>query len=232
MEKYTLKQAAIEAKKIKGLVGNNPTAKHYDLADKYFEDIRAVELEDAANKRERYREIQKFVVTPKMWKEALNYYHEHTSELINKAIVARDGAVSHRDPPFQVGCAVLGIEPNGKENRYGIYPAYNFKIEPGPKTGRQKRCAERGGLEMAQEHVKVVVAIVIASRETSTGDPTKASLTLHPCKDCRMMYRDMLKRGFIKEDTILCGINDSNHEIITKERTVKELLDLYPEDIV
>jgi hypothetical protein len=85
---------------------------------------------------------------------------------------------------------------------------------------------------MAQENAKVVVAILTISKEKNTGDPTKAVDALHPCKECRDMYRKMIKNGFLKEDTIICSANDSNGEIVTEERTLKELLDLYNDDVV
>ena len=231
MEKFDLNTALNEAEEIKKIAGKNPTYDRYELADKYVDDVRTIELKTEAEKRKKHREIQKFIVTRERWDEALHYYYENKDALIKAAIDARGNGVSHRNPPFQVGCAVLGIEPNGKENKYGVYKAYNFKVEPGPRSGKDKRCAERGGLEIAEKNAKVVAAVVIASKETNTGDPTKASNTLHPCQDCRMMYRHLLKKGFLRENTIICGVNDSNHEIISEESTLKALLDLYPDDL-
>ncbi|MBI5220498.1 MAG: hypothetical protein HY978_01515 [Candidatus Liptonbacteria bacterium] len=176
------------------------------------------------------KELAEFVVAPEQWQDALRYYHEHRSELIQAAAWSRRNAVSHRDPPFKVGCAAMGIEPDQAEGEYGVYQAYNFKPAPGETRDEDKRCAERNVLDAARRWAKVIVAIATISREISTGDPTKARRALHPCQDCRNVLRALLQEGFIRADTIICNANDGGPEVLSEERTLQELLELYQDD--
>ena len=172
-------------------------------------------------------ERKQFAVTPEHWAAARAYYREHQNELIAAASRTRDLGVSHRNPPFKVGCAVLSIEPRLAEGEYGVYNAHNFTPLPTKPRGKDKRCAERNAIDAAENWSTAVVAIVTVSKELNTGDPTKAHDALHPCDDCRTMLREKLEEGFIKEDTIICSANDGDGEMKTEERTVKELLELY-----
>ena len=96
--------------------------------------------------------------------------------------------------------------------------------------GENKLCAERNTLSGARGQAKVIVALVTVSKETDTGDPTKAQGVLPPCKDCRDMFRKYLAEGFMREETIICNVNDAKKELKIEERTLKELLDLYSDD--
>jgi hypothetical protein len=44
------------------------------------------------------------------------------------------------------------------------------------------------------------------------------------------MLRDLLAEGFLRSDSIICNANDSG-EIRIEERTLKELLALYEDDL-
>lgn len=178
-----------------------------------------------------------FTITPERWAEALEYYDEHQMELVKAAAFSRRTATSHRD--FKVGAAIMTIEPNLPEDEYGIYTSHNLNPYPGFNEGREKACAERMGLEAAKSWAKGVVSITTVSKETTTGDHNKSHDALHPCSECRTMLRDMLKEGFVREDTIICNVNDAKkevsinsteEEIVIEKRTVKELLDLYDDD--
>ena len=140
-------------------------------------------------------ELRDFTVTPEQWAAALRYYQEHKNELIQAAAVFREKAVSHREPPFLVGAAAMVIEPNLPAGEYAIYEGYNFTPAPGTRQGREKRCAERNALEAAEMHAKLIVSITTISKEIHTGDPTQAHDALHPCKECRLMFRSF-KKGF------------------------------------
>lgn len=151
--------------------------------------------------------------------------------MIEAAAKSRDRGVSHRNPPFQVGCAIMGIEPNHPPNDPVLYYSSNFKPFPGETSGEEKRCAERNALDSTRGQAKVIVALVTVSRETNTGDTTEIRDTLHPCQDCRNMFRKLLAEGFMREDTIICNINDSAGELKIEERTLKDLLTSYAGDI-
>ena len=175
---------------------------------------------------EQRKKINNLEITQEKWQEALFFASEHINDLIMAAKINRDNAFSYRE--FKVGCAVAGI---GSDGEYVVYQGYNFKPQPGHVEGGEKRCAERNVLDEAQSDTKAVFAIVTVSKEIDTGDPTKAHDALHPCRDCRTMFRELLKSGFLKEDTIILNANDSGEKIITEKRTLKELLDLYSDDI-
>lgn len=232
LERYIEKQKSLNRdEKIKQMVGENPTDENIRLAEKHIDDTEAFfKAGGKLEMRPSRQELDDFIVTPEQWKEALRFYHEHKNDLIQAAIFNRRNAVSHRPKPFKVGCAASGIGPGMKNGEYVVWQGYNFKPHTGHVKGEDKRCAERNVLEGAQSDVKTVFAIATVSKETSTGDPTKGHDVLHPCKDCRMMYRDLLKQGFLREDTMILNANDSREEIITEERTLKELLDLYKDD--
>ena len=172
-------------------------------------------------------EMKSFQVTQEHWASALQYYREHRDDLIKAAVFSRKNAISHRNPPFKVGCAVLGIEPDLPGGNYGVYQSYNFKPFNVPVAGDDKRCAERNALNLARRSAKVVAAIVTVSKETSTGDTTKAHDALHPCRECRDLFRALLDEGFLREDTMICNANDGDGELKVEERTLRELLDLY-----
>ena len=176
------------------------------------------------------REIADYIITPEQWSEALEYYRSHKNELIEAGKFSRKRAVSHRNPPFQVGCAVIAIEPQLQNVEYAVYQAYNFTPSPGEHHGENKRCAERNALDGARKSAKTIVAIVTTSKEVSTGDLTKAHDPLHPCSDCRDMLRRMLADGFLREDSMICNANDSGKEIVSEEKRLNELLELYKDD--
>ena len=197
------------------------------------------DLEDMFGNRRRPtpEEMKEYIVTPQRWGEALRYSEGHQIELIKAAAFSRNTATSHRD--FKVGAAIMTIEPNLPEDEYGVYTSHNLNPYPGFNEGREKACAERMGIEAAKSWAKGVVSITTVSKELTTGDPTKAHDALHPCLECRTMLRSLLEEGLIKEDTIVCNVNDAKEEVgmdstledvAIEKRTIKELLDLYEDD--
>jgi len=177
-------------------------------------------------------EAEMFEVTPAMWSDAVEFYRDHRNELIAAAAQARDKAVSYREVPFKVGAAVLAIEAGQEAGDYVVYQAANFKPEPKPVSGREKRCAERNVLDAAQTHATVVAALVTVSTELSTGDATKAHDALHPCRDCRDMLRQLLAEGFVRDDTVVCNANDADKKkTCYEERKLGDLLTLYEDDL-
>lgn len=177
------------------------------------------------------KEMADYTVTRKEWEDALRYYDEHRKELIEAAAASRKNAVSHRDPPFEVGCAAMGMGPGAPKGEYIVGFGHNFTPSPQLRRGGQKRCAERNASEGMRRDAKIIVAVVTVSKETVTGDPTKALGTLHPCKECRDMYREYLREGFVREGTIICTVNDSGKKMIVEEITLGDLLEIYKDDL-
>ena len=189
--------------------------------------------------------------TEKM-REYLKEYRAAKIALIKGAALVRHHGVSHRD--FKVGCCAMGKEPEGqvdkveefllglggksKEPAIGdkglvVYSAYNFTLEPA-RPGRlpeEKKCAERNAIEAAlSKRCELIVAIVTVSKETATGDPSKERGVLHPCRECRDLYRGLLQQGILREESIICCVNDAGAKPVEEERTVKELLAMYADD--
>lgn len=176
------------------------------------------------------QELSGFEVTPERWQKAVEHYKIHKLDMVKAAVFSKRNAVSHRNPPFKVGSSAMGIEPNQPDGEYAVYQGYNFTPTPGARKGAEKRCAERNVLDVAKNRAKVVVALLTVSKEIHTGDATKSHGVLHPCKECRMMLRNLLQQGLLREDSIMCHANDSSPKIVFEETTLKELLQRYSDD--
>src|SRR3989338_5055585 len=194
-------------------------------SDAELEAFRTMFKKDRRPTRE---ELENFIVTEEYWDTALALYRRDRQWMIETAAKSRDKATSYRG--FKVGASAMGIEPNLSPNEPVLYYSGNFKYSPGEVKGEDKRCAERNVLDAAKGQAKVIVAVVIVSKETNTGDELGPHDVLHPCRDCREMFRKYLAEGFMREDTILCNVNDANPEIKMEERTLKEFLALYESD--
>ena len=162
------------------------------------------------------------------------YREQYREKLIELAATTRDLAVSHRPVPFKVGSAVLLAE-SGDTPIYTPYASHNFTPTPGKRTGGDKRCAERNALDTAllSDNKGTVVAITTVSRESSTGDPTKAHDVLHPCEECRRLMRQLVGQGSLREDSVLTSVNDSRGTgdmMVTEEATVGKILAKYADD--
>lgn len=163
----------------------------------------------------------------------LEYYKECKKSLIVGTQMNRNHAVSWRDKPFKVGCAALTLDADLPDDQPAVHTGGNYK----PTEKSAKRCAEKHAVEGALLYdVKLIIAIVIVSTEHDKGDDeNKPSEALHPCLECRKMYRDLLKKGILREDSIICSVNDSELDengmpTVIQEMTVKELLELYKDD--
>ncbi|MEK7582908.1 MAG: hypothetical protein AAB483_00670 [Patescibacteria group bacterium] len=164
----------------------------------------------------------------------LQQYREHRVELIFAAMRSRDKLTeSHRD--FYVGCALMTSDPSRAEDPYPIYLGGNHTPEPAERKGWQKPCAERRTVKAAlDQHTGLIIAFVTVSEKTSTGDEEGKHDALHPCKECRKMFRELLAKNLLRPDSIVCNVNDKDvdtgGELKIEERTVQQLLDLYPDD--
>jgi hypothetical protein len=236
-EKFGLEEAREEADKIREMVGPNPPREAYVSASRHLDMMRNLEGQDLEwDKRPPAEELKNFVVTQEMWDNALKFCDENMIELLKEAERWQPRGVSHRDPPFQVGCAVIGMGPLPRRMEDYDYIVWNsnnltpVKRDP-PAKGEEKRCAERNALDAAKVDCKVVFGIATSSIETSTGDPSKGERTLHPCLDCRNYFRELLKEGFIREDTRVFYGNNRGEKAKVDAGTVGEFLELYKDDL-
>lgn len=172
--------------------------------------------------------------------EHLAAYNRLQDDLVKAAQVARDKAVSYRG--FKVGCAALAWK-RGPKNEYLVRAAGNVTPAPGQGKGSAKRCAERNALEAAlRDNPEIIVAITSVSRESNTEAPSVAHDVLHPCFDCRQLLRELKSKGIMRDETVIHSVNDAGEPnsaiveptadllMVSEERTLKELLDLYPKD--
>lgn len=167
----------------------------------------------------------------------LEYYRECKRAMIIGATMNRDYAVSYRAKPFKVGATALTLDADLPDDQPAIHPGANYTPVKGDYKGSEKRCAERHVVEGAIAYnTKLIIAIVIVSNESDKGDDENIpSDVLHPCLECRKMYRDLLKKGILREDSIICIANDSKLDengmpSIIQEMTARELLELYKDD--
>lgn len=182
-------------------------------------------------------ECSESAITPEIWEAAINYYHQHRKELIQAASFARENAVSYRG--FKVGACVLGYNPKLPAGEYLVYQAYNHTPAPNlNRKGKDKRCAERNALEVAvDDGCSTIPAMATVSKFVDTGDPSKAHDCLHPCKDCRDLFRELLQKGVLKRESMFCSANDSENgeegrpTWRIEEKTIGDSLDLYHDDV-
>lgn len=171
----------------------------------------------------------------KIWAELSPDFYEDDGKqvLMRVAAFQRDHGLSHRNPPFLVGCVLLFKQAFTGE--YGIWQTHNRTPEPGEKRGGEKWCAERSAVMAAlNDGCDSIVAIVTVSKEVTTGDEVnKSPNVLHPCRECRDMMRELKKKGILRGESIIVNANDSklvDGKWAEEERTVDELLDLYQDD--
>ncbi len=184
--------------------------------------------------KEYYRAHEILSTSPEEQAGYIRDYRDKKNDLITAAALDRDNAVSYRD--FKVGSAIMSKEPNQAPGEYSLYSGHNYKPAPAEQEGVAKRCAEKMALEQAlANHTKFIPAIVSVSDRISTGTDSAAHDALHPCEECRVMIRQLKKDGLLSGESIICNVNDSrlgaSGQWAEEERTVDQLLSLYPEEL-
>ena len=176
--------------------------------------------------------IRKFDFTPEMMEEHLTYFWLHKSEFIAKAMTERDRGISHRTPPFRVGCSAMAVGPHHQHGTYAMYWDHNETPVPAQRIAENKRCAERKTVERVLiNECDVIIVLITVSREKSTGDEDEHDV-LHPCRECRDMFRELLSYGILRPNSLLVNVNDADaNSIVEKEMTVEELLKSYEDDL-
>jgi|SRR3989344_438378 len=182
-------------------------------------------------------------VSPEVQKDAewaghIQHYYEQKPGMVVAAALSRNVGVSHRKPPFLVGCSMMAYGSETGAGEYHLEFGWNETRLPAEQRGErksiEKRCAERQAMEKIFEHkAPTVVAIVTVSKETHTGDPMKSHDALHPCRECRDMYRELLAKGIVRSGTIICSVNNAEPrkgKYPEEEMTMDELLKLYHDD--
>lgn len=176
-------------------------------------------------------------ISPEEIAEALEFYRQNRDALIRSAALCRDKAHSYREIPFKVGCALLAVCPDLPKGEYNVFQAYNFTPSKKDRKGWEKRCAERNAVHAAIErNTKFIAALVTVSKESDTGDGNKSENdVLHLCRECRDMVRELHEKGILRDESMICNVNDANdsnarRSLVIEERTTKEYLELYKDD--
>jgi len=163
----------------------------------------------------------------------MHFYNANMRQnLIREAQIARDElALSYRD--FKVGCAVVSIKKSlegVEEIKY--HSAGNFTPEDKKKMSEAKWCAERTSVHLALAEDGVFIpAIVTVSDRVDTGGGEDVHDVLHPCYDCRKLLRQLIGEKIMSPESKICCVNDKDHDNLqVDERTVEELLRMYPNE--
>ncbi len=160
-------------------------------------------------------EIPKNRIDPVEFKETLDFLDRTPESPILLAAMARDhGAFSWRD--FLVGCAVCSVVDTGDavgsdKDRIRINFDGNSKKAPGPKNPETDKCAERKAIEKAlRQNPKFIAAIFTVSKETGVDSSEIARHdVLHPCAECRELFRRLLQEGIMSPATRMVNVKDN-----------------------
>jgi len=118
-----------------------------------------------------------------------------------------ENAVSYRSRPFKVGCAVLAWHPLDGWIEIG---AYNYKPIKRVERGDAKKCAERMALRMAEanESTKIAAIVTVCDQQSVDTDQPLEHGVLHPCDECRALFRELDEKKLIDDNTILYNLHD------------------------
>lgn len=176
---------------------------------------------------------------PKEWKQ--EFEHELPMYLKMAIHHAERGAQSYRH--FNVGCVVLARNESDDPavravGNFLVPVGANIKERPGQQVGEDKLCAERTALNQTiVEGSTPVVGLVIASNELQPDEMSGVcSPTLHPCEECRKMFKQLMEIGMLRPDTQIVSVkykveikNDARHcsQEAIERHTLKQLLELH-----
>ena len=166
----------------------------------------------------------------------LEYFKTHRDALIAGAKFTEPNGVSYRPVPFKVSCLLLAEKPGLQPGEYAMYNTYNFKPIQREEHGSKKRCAERNAIEGAINNgCRKIIGLVTYSKQKTTGDENKSDRVLHCCKDCRLFIKELIHKGLMEKDSLICNAGPADAENpeggdVYEERTAAELLSLYNEN--
>ncbi len=155
--------------------------------------------------------------------EQLQRFHETLSFMVVRAReAAAERATSWRN--FRVGCALFAFKTvaYSAAERWKIFTGSNIKITKDSRT----ICAEQIALGAAREAgYDRIIGMVIAGNPQPEEDNPKQYPTLHPCKECRRVFKHLPE---ISSDTIILTIlpEGETYEV----HSFEELLKVHGED--
>ncbi len=155
--------------------------------------------------------------------EQLQRFHEILPFLV---VRARESAVERATSwrNFRVGCALFAFKTvaYSAAERWKVFTGSNIKITKDSRT----ICAEQIALGAAREAgYDRIIGMVIAGHPQPEEDSPRQYPTLHPCKECRRVFKSLPE---MSSDTIILTIllEGDTYEV----HTLKELLKVHGED--
>ena len=95
---------------------------------------------------------------------------------------------------------VVYTKPLNDEEKYEIFPGWNYKEKPG--TDPKRQCAEEMALQKAwNAGFRYIRAITIAGEPQDDDTSGAHHDTLHPCTTCRGHLGTLLELGAVDEQT-------------------------------
>jgi len=147
--------------------------------------------------------------------EVLPYLFVRAQEVMHRAVSWRN---------FRVGCALWAFKNQvyRVEERWRLFTGSNIKVTPESRP----MCAELIAVGAAREAgYDRIIGMVIAGKPQLGEETSKEYLTLHPCKECRRVFKALPE---ISSDTqIVTVIPESD---IYEIHTFSELLQIHGEE--
>lgn len=150
--------------------------------------------------------------------EQLQRFHGVFPWLVVKAReAATERATSWRN--FRVGCALFAFKTvaYSAAERWRVFTGSNIKIT---KDSRPV-CAEQIAIGTAREAgYDRIIGLVIAGKPQPEEENSEQHLTLHPCKECRRVFKNLSE---ISPDTLIITIlpEGDTYEVHTFEELLK-----------
>jgi hypothetical protein len=146
-------------------------------------------------------------LTPEVIERGRLEYLRRKLDLIKGSIDFQGKGESYRG--FRVGASVLADDPHLKD-RYESYVTHNWKPIEHRQIGWDKLCAETSGLNIALHDKKEYIpALVTSCNRLDIGDENKSDKVLHPCENCRNIFREMIKQNKMSPETIVLCVNNA-----------------------
>ena len=154
-------------------------------------------------------------------------YEKKRNQLVWMAILKHLEAVSYR--AFLVGSSVLA-EDLSNPGKYITAEDHNFKPWEKRQNSWDKLCAENNVCsDVIVQGADYVHAIIVASHHKEIGkaeeDKSHTSKALHSCRNCRNLFRELIQKGIMSNETIIRFVDDGPLIYEDKDDTEEYIID-------
>ena len=154
-------------------------------------------------------------------------YEKKRNQLVWMAILKHLEAVSYR--AFRVGSSVLA-EDLSNPGKYITAEDHNFKPWEKRQNSWDKLCAENNVCsDVIVQGADYVHAIIVASHHKEIGkaeeDKSHTSKALHSCRNCRNLFRELIQKGIMSNETIIRFVDDGPLIYEDKDDTEEYIID-------